>query len=97
MDDAYKKMLISFAITKLSDEFNLEKGIPALSNELGDWCYTIWNDKDKVYDTIVKRENGGFMPKVRLEQEYPKFWDDLWVAIQQVKINRSIRPDREVT
>lgn len=97
MDDAYKKMLISFAITKLIDEFKLDKGIPPLSNELGDWCYTTWNNKDKVYGTIVKRGNDGFMPKVRLEQEYPNFWDDLWVAIQQVKIDKSIRSDREVT
>jgi hypothetical protein len=97
MDDAYKKMLISYAITKLIDELNHEKGIQPLSNELGDWCHPTWNNKDKVYNTIVKRENGGFMPKVKLEQEYPNFWDDLWFAILQVKIDGSIRSEREVT
>lgn len=97
MDEHYKKTVISFAITRLNDAFISDKGASPVSNELGDWCFKIWGNKINVYNLIAGQGNDGFPLKATLDQEYATFWDDLWVAIQQGKIDRSIRPDREVT
>lgn len=97
MDNDKKQLLLATAVQILSDKYLREFGRHAESDELGEWLRPKFHERAALMKIIEHGNHAGFAWDEINSNKYPNFYDDLWAAIQQIKIPCAQRPDRIVT
>lgn len=98
MEDYKKDMILSCAVEYLSNEYFDQNGNHAQLAELSNWLGPLWGNKPAILAIIDGRHNSpDLVISKQIASGYPAFWDDLWRAVQELKVPRSQRPERTVT
>ena len=92
-----KKMLISVAISTLSDEFFRQYGRHSVLDELPEFVNTFGANTDTILGLIDKKNAELPWPLSTQIKSYPNFLLDLSRNLELERIPRSLRPDRSVT